>query len=347
MNETTFVIFIVVIMLGIIIGYCIWHNIKFKEVRLGRNTLRIVITTMLIMTTLYAVLRLFPFDSIFTESKVFEDVTRFCISMYATSFFALLYSITVEKNTNSRLEDISDNAPRTFPPNELKRPNKELFNELVDEIFNGKKYTYEGDNAVTASMCLYDVSTRLKKTTTKKIDVKLILEEYQVMDISDKEDDDEIKEHKLAVIDLFTTLYTLKRIIHETNKGSSFSITLYKKQPRSPHYHYINLTESSLFFSPYKKESGQYPLTFKFKNKGLFYKYFEMAMTERIEHWDSTIKISDNKSIIELLNDFSFSEFADKGYFDNKFSSKESRSSNAISGYFKKKFEDRKKKYGL
>lgn len=350
-----------ILMLAVPIIYMVWYNIKIKSISFNRsnpNTLAVVIVTLLIAAIGY-----FFVTHIVNEEKEYRnELQHFCTGLYISSFFALLYSITAEKNNIAAHNNImqkldSKEGFDMYKGTNAKDPDKDLFKKLSQEILDDKYLIYEGDTAVTASMCLFVVHSSLEtllknnpNVADNVVEAKLILEQFAPIDFKGQ---DKIQinkrvikkdDYERSVIDLFTTIYILREILEQKR----FKITIYKKKRQSPHYHYVNLTKSSLFFSASTKNEGNYPPTFNFmKGKGLFFQHFVTAMDARIDNWEDDYKyVIHDSSLFDLFKEFKFELLAQNGYFDNQFpSDKQQSDTEAIKKYFNDKFKKRKKNY--
>ena len=100
-------------------------------------------------------------------------------SLYASCMFALLYSrlneIEQEKEHREMTKTLNEFQDKIleevckinnsllykhddlYLSNEVKSPNKKLFIKLADSLKHTKSYIYEGEDAVTSSICLYSI----------------------------------------------------------------------------------------------------------------------------------------------------------------------------------------------
>ena len=310
----------------------------------------------------------------------FDDLTRFSVGLYATSLFALFYSITIEKKHEKSLEStmntfnssithvgdevekLRENQPKIYPKNDAKEPNKELFIKLSREIFEKEKFTYEGENAVNASMCLTAINMSATERQDKTIFVNMIMK--RPIHLASKTNPrnslpTQKPENDQKVIDLFTTLLILYYL--KKSKNLTFRIYIYKnnyrEQPKLPYCQFVNLTENSLFFSPHKKtNTGGFPHTFNFKNTGAddcFYKQFKNYMTDRLEEdFDNSTKqdLTNVEDFMVLFKFFDFESFAKSNYFEGKFKSFNynkltAYETNQVETYFRNRISEREKIY--
>lgn len=242
-------------------------------------------------------------------------------SLYASCMFALLYSrlneIEQEKEHREMTKTLNEFQDKIleevckinnsllykhddlYLSNEVKSPNKKLFIKLADSLKHTKSYIYEGEDAVTSSICLYSIRKYLIERI-EKMDATFIF--------------NGIPNNKENANKFFTSIFLLHKLY---KKGCFNKLTIVLRSGQTQQF--VNLMDESLLFSPYPKSSnGRYPITYlyyKKENVNSFFSLIKKVMNEILsEKTNSIITINEtHDSLIELK----FDRFATKGFFGN------------------------------
>lgn len=297
---------IISIILVIILVFCVvlcWKSFYYRKKQL---------------LVCYAIMGISAFSfSFFKDNRLISIMA----SLYASCMFAILYSRLNEmeqKEFNTKMENTLNEFQNKileevckinngllykhddlYLPNEEKSPNRKLFIKLADSLKHTKNYIYEGEDAVTSSICLYSIKKHLTERI-EKMNATFIF--------------NGIPNNKDNINKFFTSIFLLYKLYKE-DCFKHLTIVLRTSQTQQ----FVNLMDESLLFSPYPKSSnGRYPITYlycKKENRNSFFSLIKSVMNEILsEKTNKIITIDkDNDSLIKL----NFDRFANKGYFGN------------------------------
>lgn len=248
-------------------------------------------------------------------------LVNICNALYASSVFAILVTSFVNKKHETQFNEILNKIDvlhnqglyrpyHIFQSNDSEKPDEVFFNELVDSILKSEHFTYEGENARNATMCLKAIQKYCKKVLKgKSITIKMILHEFDAEKLERMEKPQK-EDYINDVIDLFATIYFLS----EELDNDCFNLTVYKRNSISANF--VNLTDEKLFFSPF--DVGQeYPVTYCYvrdtsSKEESFYRHFKSSMDKRINKFRAN---ESQKSNNDLYTYFKIKDFCKEGYF--------------------------------
>lgn len=212
-----------------------------------------------------------------------------------------------------------------FMPNKESEPNEDLFKKLTDGIKISETYIYEGEDAIKSSICLYCIKDALSQRHTNKLKATFIFDTCNKQEIT-----------KDYVLNFFTSLFLLKKLYI---KGCFGELIIIQRKNQTEQF--VNLMDNRLFYSPYSKLNGRYPITFLYtpkENTKSFFDIFKDVINNILN--DTRFEKIHLTNSFDNLSKFNFRTYAKKGYFGDTikyFSPKQMRFSNSI---ISKYFED-------
>lgn len=232
-----------------------------------------------------------------------------------------------------------------YKENKSDEPDLDLCNRLSQMLLDSITYIYEGEDATTASICMFLASER-NYDNQKNFNAHFIIRDISTIRIEKTNITDDLKNN---IKSIFTTIFLLYDIVE---KNENITIKIYMRNSLASQY--VNLTDKGVFFSPYKKTKNGYPKTCLFKKHDDtsedLYQLFNIAWKARINQLKSS---SFNLKESDILCKMKFKQFAKLGCFNEELAKiannkkRISMDTKQIHDYFSALIKDRKSRYHI
>lgn len=290
-NFVAIVALIIITTFSIILG-CIKNR---KE-----NKTYFACYTIIIVCTVYLVCIIVSPNSFLSQNWIMSLAT----GLYVSTIFTVIFTSYSNASANSitteilrLLKEIAYN--KDIPIKTYRKKSDEsiiIDSEFYKDLFNGLRnsdiYYYEGNDAVTGTICLYDLMKRELIKQRMELYVALSsLNSYKLCSRGNRINDKECTQ----LADYMITL----SIIDKLKNCQNLKIHLYIRDSQTSHH--VHLTSKDLWYSPFVERTyNNQPKTYRYVNIGesedSFYKNFKASIQFRFDSLEE-IYIEKNVSL--------------------------------------------------
>lgn len=339
--------FISIIILTIVTFTCIVFSIIKNLENKGYKQYIVCYIIVLVCTALLCIELCVP-------KIILSSITSIISGVYSAVIFALIFTVYSEQKIQSFIQDQEkrkggidtflenckkehDNLSKILSklstrfnsyilkadtPNNIyerstheKNIDSDFYKDLYNGIKTSSKYTYEGDDAFTGSICLHHLIQN--KDLEQSIDLNFILADINSFQF-DKidmiaEDDQQLKDdNKKRIKDYFVTI----TILHRLRKRENVKLNILIRSSLTAHF--VHLTDSALWFSPFTvKTRGEKPRTYQYlcpqERIQSFYSLYKASINSRMSHFRS-VSINNQSSLFRTLTQFGLEDDLIKEY---------------------------------